>query len=406
MSKIKLDKIQDYKEIENIQKQWSQLSSEVNDDQVFNSFHWYQAWLKAFSTNKNIHLLKLSSDQQCIGIIPLVFSVVKRRPWFSMHHIYSEDLNFLIGNRKSANFLALRQLSIPANFQSGSIRGSWLCKPEYETILLNELAKYLRTNQEWDILIFPGLEQNKSNKLSSILKKHGLFIQCKDIENPLFGFSIRPWEEFFKNKSKHFRNRYRAVENKIKRFGALETISRSDQLETLAEEMFILAEKSWKQHPKKGQSWFIPLTEEFKNFIRLIVRQPDAENFCVFHQVKINGRLAFTMFSMKTESKMFALFMYFEPDFAKLSPGRVVFKQIFQWAEENNINWVDMNGNSPAVRLFADEPVYFKQVWIFKPQGYSFLIYFICSVLDHLVEWAKYASKLITKITHSSKNQA
>ncbi len=63
---------------------------------------------------------------------------------FSLHHIYSEDLQFLLGNRKFGNILPVRQLSVPANFQSVSIRGAWLCHEEDNTQVLSELAEQLK----------------------------------------------------------------------------------------------------------------------------------------------------------------------------------------------------------------------------------------------------------------------
>ncbi len=50
-------------------------------------------------------------------------------------------------------------------------------------------------------------------------------------------------------------------------------------------------------------------------------------------------------------------------------------KEHYQWNYQNHIDWVGLNGNSPYVQMFADEPIYLKQVWLFRPQLYSSFLY-------------------------------
>ncbi len=86
------------------------------------------------------------------------------------------------------------------------------------------------------------------------------------------------------------------------------TSSTSENLEQSIETLFNLAEHSWKQAPRKGQSWCIPLTIEFKDFIRNLIKHPDSKKNCVMHQVEIYGTIAMMKFSMKTSSKLFTLY--------------------------------------------------------------------------------------------------
>lgn len=354
---------------------WSGLQQAMRAP-IFNGPQWYRAWLNAFGADKQPHVLQVTHGDRLVGIVPLVQSRVRRRPWLSLHHIQSEDLPFLpIANRRG-NLIPLRQLTVPAGLQCGSVRGHWLVLQGLELEVITAVARHLATDADWDMLVFPGLLSEFDQLLRDGMRAGGLSVETRSAITTLYGLPPQPWEVYFRSRSRHFRKRFQAAERSLASFGALRSVSvtAAPELPAALTRMFELAARSRKQVARAGQSWHLPLTAAMIAFYSKLCERY-AGGGCVFNEVYVGERLAGTLFSIVDNRTAYALQTYFDDDFAAGSPGRLLLRELIEWAARQPLDWIDLNGNSPVVRMFASVPLTLSQAWIFRQQGYSALIH-------------------------------
>jgi len=56
------------------------------------------------------------------------------------------------------------------------------------------------------------------------------------------------------------------------------------------------------------------------------------------------------------------------------------------WAEQNDISWVDFNGNSSLVRLFSQDGASYRQAWIFNRTPRARLAYAVFGTIQNIFD--------------------
>ena len=353
---------------------------------IYDGPDWYRAWLNTFGADKQPRVLAVAQGGRLIGIVPLVQSRVWRRPWLSLHHVQPEDLPFLQAPSRRGNLIPLRQLSVPAGLQCGSIRGHWIARPGTEREVVTAVGRHLAACTDWDMLVFPGLLSDLDQLLHDGLRAGGLSVESRPGLTTLYGLHPQPWGTYFKSRSRHFRKRFQSAERTLAKLGALRCVSvtAATELPGALARMFALAARSRKQVPRPGQNWYLPLTPAMVAFYTDLCGRYAGAGGCVFNEVYVDERLAGTLFSIVDNGKAYALQTYFDDDFATGSPGRLLLREIIDWAARHELDWIDFNGNSPVVRMFASVPVPLGQAWVFRRRGYSALIHGTTTAVESL----------------------
>ena len=353
---------------------------------IYDGPDWYRAWLSTFGADKQPRVLAVAQGGRLIGIVPLVQSRVWRRPWLSLHHVQPEDLPFLQAPSRRGNLIPLRQLSVPAGLQCGSIRGHWIARPGTEREVVTAVGRHLAACTDWDMLVFPGLLSDLDQLLHDGLRAGGLSVESRPGLTTLYGLHPQPWGTYFKSRSRHFRQRFQSAERTLAKLGALRCVSvtAATELPGALARMFALAARSRKQVPRPGQNWYLPLTPAMVAFYTDLCGRYAVAGGCVFNEVYVDERLAGTLFSIVDNGKAYALQTYFDDDFATGSPGRLLLREIIDWAARHELDWIDFNGNSPVVRMFASVPVPLGQAWVFRRRGYSALIHGTTTAVESL----------------------
>lgn len=353
---------------------------------IYDGPDWYRAWLSTFGADKQPRVLAVAQGGRLIGIVPLVQSRVWRRPWLSLHHVQPEDLPFLQAPSRRGNLIPLRQLSVPAGLQCGSIRGHWIARPGTEREVVTAVGRHLAACTDWDMLVFPGLLSDLDQLLHDGLRAGGLSVESRPGLTTLYGLHPQPWGTYFKSRSSHFRQRFQSAERTLAKLGALRCVivTAATELPGALARMFALAARSRKQVPRPGQNWYLPLTPAMVAFYTDLCGRYAGAGGCVFNEVYVDERLAGTLFSIVDNGKAYALQTYFDDDFATGSPGRLLLREIIDWAARHELDWIDFNGNSPVVRMFASVPVPLGQAWVFRRRGYSALIHGTTTAVESL----------------------
>lgn len=341
--------------------------------QLFVGPDWYAAWRHSFGAQKRARALQVTEHGKTLGVVPLVQNLVWRRPWLSMHHMQPEDVPFLNTAHQRGNWLPLRQISMPVGLQCGSARGHWSALPGRELEVVTAVGRYLAATRDWDVLLLPGLPTAQVSIFRAGLEAGGLRVAISGSRMTLFGLTPQPWESYFRGRSRHFRKRFQAAERGLAKLGTvrLVTVTEPSELPGALDRMFTLAARSRKQTPREGQAWYLPLTPAMVAFYSDLCRRYAASGGCVFNEIYVDERLAGTLFCVIDNGTAFALQTYFDDEFASGSPGRLLLREIIDWAAGQGLAWIDLNGNSPIVRMFATEPLELEQAWAFRSDGYS-----------------------------------
>ena len=354
------------------------------EESLFRGYEWQKAWCETFGVGKKIRFLKVSEDSQPIALFPLIVSREYRRPWFSLHHVYKDDLQFLSSKCKIACVLPVNQLSIAANIQSGTVRGGWHVKAGREEKALSALLDYLRKKKDWDVIVLPGIPSEEAALYRQVLNREGLPFYVNPEKRPLFSLTVKSWEEYFAGRKRHFRTRFKTAIKELQRMGEVRSCtvtSKEDVAEALSA-LFALGHKSWKERPRTGSSFYLPLTDQTKAFYSRLAELYLERELCAVHQVFVDDVLAASMFSIRENGRLFTLQTFYAPEFAKASPGRFLMKETIDWSANNGIKQIDFNGNSSIVRLMSKESAQYCQVLVFSNRLYSRIIYKCMQFVD------------------------
>ena len=107
-----------------------------------------------------------------------------------------------------------------------------------------------------------------------------------------------------------------------------------------------------------------------KFYTELCARAAACEG-AIFHEIYVAERLVAVLFGMVDQHTVYLLQTYYDAAFEAGSPGRLLMRELIGWAAAHNVRWIDFNGNSAYVRMFASEPYSFGQCWVFRNNGYS-----------------------------------
>ena len=363
-------------EIEAFADQWTGLHAACAGD-LFATPSWFLAWLSAFGVDKRPRVLKVTCAAQLVGVLPLVQSTVKRRPWLSMHHAHAEDLLFLKQSNRRGCLLQVRQLCVATNLQSGSIRGGWIAAIGMEAEVLSAIAQHLASRRDWDMLAFPAVRSELDSEFSAVVQRSGLTVESRPNLMTLYGLTPEPWDVYYRRRSRHFRKRFNAAERDLGKLGEVRcvTTTRPEECPAALARMFLLAERSWKERPRTGQNWHLPMTPAAVKFYTELCARVAPRAGGVFHEIYVAERLVAALFSMVDQHTVYLLQTYYDAGLESGSPGRLLMRELIAWTAANNMRWIDFNGNSAYVRMFASEPRFFGQVWVFRNNGYSRILH-------------------------------
>jgi len=369
-----------------LRSEWDALQARARDATLFTSSTWVLRWWEAFGEGKALRILAVRDGAELVGVAPLLWSRVRRRPGLSMHHVHEEDRAFLGAGRGRGCVLPVRQLAVAGNLQSGNIRGGVVAGPGREEAVLRAVLAHLAADPAWDMVCLPGVPSGDVDRLAAAARNAGLRVCRIGRLNRLYGVMVRPWAEYVGARSKHFRKRVRAAEMKLRAMGGLETgiVVEPARLGGVLDEMFDLGRSSWKERGEKDPSVRLPVTESAVTFYRALALERAAAGGSVLVALRLDGRLGAALLGVREGDTLYLLQTFYAEELATGSPGRLLFSSMLGWAAAAGIKRIDANGNTPLVRLFCDESQDYDQVFVFRPSGYSGWLYRVARALEAL----------------------
>ena len=361
---------------QHIAAEWAVLADTTPSVECFRTATWFQAWLSAFGKHANSYITTVRRHGVLIGVLPLVEHLNLRRPWYSMHHVHRDDLEFLRASSRRGCLVPVRQLSFAANLEASSIRGGVLVHPGDEEQVNSALARHVASRSDWDLMLLSAVVDDQAANLAAGLRDAGLHVHVEPSVLTLYGVQPLPWEEYTKNRSGRFRRRMRNWESKLSRAGTVSFHVETGpaNLHAALAELHGLGLRSWKQQPRDGQSWHLPLTQRTRLFDQALISHSDANTSVLIVQLRLDGRLVCGLLALQTGKRLTSLRQFYDPQLDQDSPGQVMWRELIDWSAEQGLAWIDTNGNSEFAQRFATVPARYSQVWAFRKRGYSALL--------------------------------
>jgi CelD/BcsL family acetyltransferase involved in cellulose biosynthesis len=360
---------------------WRRFAGELPRGSLFSSFAWVKSWLAAFGADKELHALCAWRGAELAALLPLVESRIRRGPSLAVHHdIHPEDRRFLTRSGR-LQVLPLRQWTVPGNLESGNMRAEPLLRPGDEGDALGALAAALAAAPGWDVVSLPALPEALAEAIARAAQARGLLVR-RAAGRALYRSPVLPWAAFLRRRSVHYRDRFKTAQRKLAACGTLATqvAHRPEEGLRALEELFALAERSWKQEGRPGEAVHVPLTGRARAFYRDLVLGRRAEEPCPVVAVRVDGQLICAMLCAARGETLFALQTYHDPDFSLHSPGAQILPALFDWCAERGLAQVDWNGNSAYVQRVAETRDEYPALQIFRPRGYSRLLHWLAGV--------------------------
>lgn len=366
-------------ETEPLREAWQALSARTPATHVFTTYRWLDAWCEAFALPGEVSVAAIYDRSELVGVMPVAKNAVWRGPGLSVRFDYRpQDSGFLV-DRPRYRFFPMTQLSPPINLESGNLRGDLLAAPGREAECERALFASLRALPGWHV----GVLTCPAEKLGAWLeaaRAAGLPAYARASQRSFHGLQrLIPWPDYVQTRSRKFRQNMRYTEARAQAFeGGLRLkvfVDASDMQEGL-NHFFALAKRSWKATGRDGALDFEPvLTGGTRRFYEKLCLMPSPE-FKPYLQLHYAGdRAVAGILCLVCQARLFACLTYYDPDITHVSPGRLLFKDLFSWGAENGVGSIDFNGASSFVRYFADHAVGDHQLLVFRPHPYARLLH-------------------------------
>ncbi|MDO8704102.1 MAG: GNAT family N-acetyltransferase [Sulfuricaulis sp.] len=360
-----------------LKAQWEALMEECESPLLFSSHDWTRAWFASFGADKQLLLITLRSAGRLVGLAPLVLSRLRRRPALAARYDFQPEDVGLIKAGGRARVVPVRQLSVAANLLSVNMRGGWLIAKEYQQAGLLALLEKIAALPDWQMLLLPSVTVTDAAAIAHAAKTMGLRVKWVARLRTLFSLRVTDWERYSAQRGRNFRKLCRQAENRMLAFGAVElrTATAPDEIATLLDEMFALARQSWKQTGRADQAVHLPVTSASTAFVRDLGLRYAAKGRCQIVVLRVDGILRGCMFCVSEGKTLYGMQTYYSSDVAYGSPGRLMMRELIQWCAAHGIERIDLNGNSPLVKTYADTEASYDQLLLFRPRGYSAVLF-------------------------------
>lgn len=360
-----------------LEEVWKGVQDRSSNGHLFTSYDWMKTWFGIFGQSKGLQIITLRWNGEWVGIAPLVISRIHRGPRLSIvHDIQPEDRRFLKFHRRG-QIIPIRQLTVPANLQSGNVRGGLVTVAGHEEVAPRLFFEYLKGQRTWDLFCLPSVLHEESQRWHRAATETGLLVLIRPNIRSLYGLGVQPWETYYTACSRHFRKRFKAAQHRLESLGQsrIETVTDGRRIPSLIEEMFLLSKESWKESGDKDLSVHLPVTPQATQFYRELAERYALRGRCQLITFRLDHGLVAVLMAVTEGDTQYLLQTFYSPRVAPVSPGRFLMRELIEWAAGHGVRRIDMNGNSNIVRMFAKEVQTYDQIYVFRPEGYSRWLY-------------------------------
>lgn len=307
---MQIEIINTIKQFDRLETNWNNIYASDSNAQIFLSWHWLRGWLEVVPHDWFILAIKPEPDSPYIAFFPLA---IRSLQW-----------------RNVNVYRALQTCAHPVADYTG-----FICKPEYEQDAIKNFALYIAQNLQWDVFHIKDIQDPRLNVFVEHFSDNNFQLMgsqgatCPYISLP------NEWEKYLQHSiSRKPRKNLRNSLNKIEKNSDFYVTSiQADNLENQIEVLFELWQIKWGKQPN--------LTlDTYRNVFRQCAKSNSLWIDILWN--KTTPVAATGMYIDSNKKVVYGQMTGFNPEYSKLSPGRVMMALSIKKAIENKIKTYDL----------------------------------------------------------------
>lgn len=359
--------------IKKISAEWTELCEEGASNEPFFRPEWFRAFVKNFE--KEILLVTVRKNGKLKAVLPLAMK------------------------KDSLYGVPVLKLGAIFNLQSQRFDLIHTADESEKGEILNALWVEIKRQKDWNV--FETRLTYKTSWLNDLLKiakaenhKTGVwkmdsapFVTLPEGENKSVLI-----ENYFKNLSKNRRKLLNKNLRHLQEIGKVEFCVTQGFEKELIEKYFALEAQSWKS--RAGTD--VNSDEKIKNLHEDFARECAAKNVLFIHELKLDGKTIAMYLSIGfDEKRTIGWKMSFDENYARFSPGNVLFKEVLSECMRRNSTELDMlSPSNYNKKLFASGEREHAAFYIFQKGIYgSILNFWKFSAINYLRTFKQQNSK-------------
>ena len=121
------------------------------------------------------------------------------------------------------------------------------------------------------------------------------------------------------------------------------------------------------------------MSDRSEAFYRELCERLAKHGQCQLYALYLEGEMIGALLCLTDKRVAYAMQTYYDPRFAAASPGRFPIQAMIDWCGTHDIQWVDLNGNSPAALSYMEQAHAYDQIVLFRKRG---LLYWVAAAKD------------------------
>ncbi|MGB3642789.1 MAG: GNAT family N-acetyltransferase [Rivularia sp. (in: cyanobacteria)] len=302
-----IDSIQQFDKLET---NWNNIYACDSQAQIFLSWSWLRGWLEVVPHDWFILAVRSKPDQPYVAFFPL-----------AMRSLQWANVNV---------YRALQTCAHPVADYTG-----FICNPDYEQDAIKNFALYIDSYLQWDIFHVKDIQDSRLNVFVKQFSESDFQLMsdrgatCPYISLP------DEWEEYLQHSiSRKPRKNLRNSLNKIEKNSDFHFTSiEADNLDKQIEVLFELWQIKWGKQPDLTLDTY-----------RSVFRQCAKNNYLWIDILwdKTTPVAATGMYVDRDKNAVYGQMTGYNPEYSKLSPGRVMMAYSIQKAIENDFKNYDL----------------------------------------------------------------
>ncbi len=318
--------------IEKISDEWIELCEEGASNEPFFRPEWFRAFVKIFE--KEILLITVRKSGKLVAVLPLV------------------------KKREMLHGIPVMKLSGIFNLQSQRFDLIHTTDESEKDAVLNALWQEIKRQSKWNV--FETRLTYKNSWIADLLK----IAKNENYKTGVWEMDDAPFvslpqgtdkqqliENYFKSLSKNRRKLLSKNLRHLQEIGKVEFCVTRGYSKELIEKYFALEAQSWKARAGTDVNSDEKITKLHENF----ARECSAKNALFVHELKLDGKTIAMYLSIAfDENRTIGWKMSFDENYAKFSPGNVLFKEVLSECMRQNSTELDMlSPSNYNKKLFA-----------------------------------------------------
>lgn len=306
---------------------------------------WVKVWWSHFSKSAELYLMCIRKNGALVGVAPLMCQRVYWR------------------------FLPVREIR---GFDNGqSVRPGLLLATQIDELMPLVVKSMLeRSDLKWDVWYLNGLDKYQSKALFNAIVSNS---RLSMVESKRFFHSYLSlegdWSDYLSNKTAKFRKSLRYADNLLGKQGIVHLYMYENQHELLdaVELFFELDSRSWKRD--KGEC--LLNDRNLVDYYRTLIHEFAEIGACGIYLLSLDDKVIGGVLCLFMHNIIYTLKTSFDNDYAKFSPGTVLFHHLIESAFTTGFRAIDFVGKMPFSDQWTENNQCFQDVMIMNMKPYA-----------------------------------